>query len=67
MQVTVRKSSFPTIKLKGIVKKITTIGKKKNKKLFVRTSQIPRVGFGVNRITDSNGPRTIWSMKISGN
>ena len=34
------------------------IKEKKKKKRIVRTGRIPRVGFGVNRITDSNGPRT---------
>ena len=59
MEVTVAQLSFPIIKLNGIVKKLRIERKeKRRKKLIVRTSRIPRVGFGVNRITDSNGPRT---------
>ena len=41
----------------GIIKKLRRIGRKKEK-LNVRTCLIPRVGFGISRITDSNGPRT---------
>ena len=41
----------------GIIKKLRRIGRRKEK-LNVRTGLIPKVGFGVNRITDSNGPRT---------
>ena len=51
--------SIPTIKSNGIVKKTRIESEEKKKeKIIVRTGRIPRVGFGVNRITDSNGPRT---------
>ena len=44
--------------MNGIVNKFRTTNQKKEEKIIVRTGRIPRVGFGGNRITDSNGPRT---------
>ena len=37
------------------------------RKMFMPTGGIPMVAFGVNRITDSNGPRTSYCIKILAN